>query len=225
MQGETHWVNKTIFNCHTTCDLLNAGPWQSSLELLVGWIRDHPYDVVTWLIVNSDFVSVDKYVSAIQNSGIAPYLYEPEYIPQRRNQWPTLGEMILSGKRVVLFMDYNANQTAVPYILDQYSHIWETPFSPTDRNFPCTVQRPPRLMEHKERAKAEFMYLANHNLNTAVDISALLGSASGNEELLIPNTAQINETNGQFDTFGQLQAMSQNCTRESVLSSSLLVRI
>jgi hypothetical protein len=133
--------------------------------------------------------------------------------------------MILSGKRVVLFMDYNANQTAVPYILDQFSHIWETPFSPTDRNFPCTVQRPPRLMEHKERAKAEFMYLANHNLNTAVDISALLGSASGNEELLIPNTAQINETNGQFDTFGQLQAMSQNCTRESVLSSSLLVRI
>ncbi len=215
MQGETHWVNETIYNCHTTCDLLNAGTWQSSLELLVGWIRDHPYDVVTWLIVNSDFVSVDKYVSAIQNSGIAPYLYEPEYIPQRRDQWPTLGEMILSGKRVVLFMDYNANQTAVPYILDEFSHIWETPFSPTDRNFPCTVQRPPSLVDHQQRAQDDFMYLANHNLNTAVDISAILGSGSGREEILIPNTAQINETNGQFMKFGQLEAMSQNCTRKS----------
>lgn len=192
----------------------------------MGWIQDHPYDVVTWLIVNSDFVSVDKYVSAIQNSGIAPYLYEPDYIPQRRDQWPTLGEMILSGKRVVFFMDYNANQTAVPYVLDQYSHIWETPFSPVDRNFPCTVQRPPHLGQEKlkEKARDEFMYLANHNLNTAVDISALLGSGSGKEEILIPNTAQINETNGQFDKLGQLEAMSLNCTRESTVFSPSLLR-
>ena len=69
------------------------------------------------------------------------------------------------------------------------------------------------------------MYLANHNLNTAVDISALLGSGSGDQPILIPNTAQINETNGQFDTFGQLEAMSQNCTSESILSSSYLVRV
>jgi hypothetical protein len=169
---------------------------------------------VTWLIGNDNFVSVEKYVPAIQNSGIAPYLYEPAYIPQRRNQWPTLGEMILSGKRVVLFMDYNANQTEVPYILDQYSHIWETPFSPTDRNFPCVVQRPPHLIKQKEKARDDWMYLANHNLNTVVDLSAILGSGSGNQQFLIPNTAYINETNGQFDRFGQLEAMSLNCTRK-----------
>lgn len=199
--------------CHTTCDLLNAGTWESSLEFLVGWIRDHPYDVVTWLISNSDFVSVDKYVSAVQNSGIEPYVYVPQYIPQHRDQWPTLGEMILSGKRVVMFMDYNANQTAVPYILDQYSHVWETPFSPTNRSFPCTIQRPPGISS--EKANETHMYLANHNLNTVVDISALLGSKSGNEEILIPNTAEINTTNGQFDQLGQLGATSLNCTSES----------
>ena len=167
---------------------------------------------MTWLIGNSDFTSVENYVSAIQNSGIAPYLYEPEYIPQRRHQWPTLAEMILSGKRVVMFMDYNANQTAVPYILDQYSHIWETPFSPTDRNFPCVVQRPPHLT--KERARDDYMYLANHNLNTAVDISAILGRGHGPQQFLIPNTADINQTNGQFDTLGQLEATRLNCTRK-----------
>ena len=61
------------------------------------------------------------------------------------NDWPTLGYMILTGKRVVIFMDYEANQTAVPWILDEFSQMWETPFDPTNRSFPCTVQRPPDL--------------------------------------------------------------------------------
>jgi hypothetical protein len=200
-----------------SCNLLNAGTWQSSLELLKEWIQRNPYNVVTWLIVNSDFVSVEKYVSAVQNSGIAPYVYVPDYVPQRKDQWPTLGEMIISGKRVVLFMDYNANQTKVPYILDEFSHIWETPFSPTNISFPCDVQRPPSLVDKPEKARDEFMYLANHNLNTAVDISAILGSGAsdGSEEILIPNTADINITNGDFDKQSQLEATRLNCTRKS----------
>lgn len=220
LQGETHWVNKTVFNCHTSCDLLNAGTWQSSLELTKEWVQDHPYDVVTWLIVNSDFRPVTDYVSAIQNSGIAQYLYEPEFVPQRRHQWPTLAEMILSGKRVVLFMDYNANQTEVPYVLDEFSHIWETPFSPTDMSFPCDVQRPPRLMNKEKKARDDFMYLANHNLNTAVDVSAILGTSSnnGDEEILIPNTAYINQTNGQLDKLGQLESMRLNCSSKLLYS-------
>ncbi|KAK5171279.1 uncharacterized protein LTR77_004423 [Saxophila tyrrhenica] len=209
LQGETHWVNDTVYNCHTSCDLLNAGTFQSSLETVASWLDDHPYDVVTWLIVNSDMTDVENYVPAIQNSGIARYLYEPEYVPQRLEQWPTLAEMILSGKRMVLFMDYKANQTAVPYVLNQFHHIWETPFSPTDQNFPCTQQRPPNLGE--KIARNHFMYLANHNLNTAVDLGALIGGGSG-EQILIPNTAEINQTNGMFDKFGQLERMSQNCT-------------
>ena len=174
------------------------------------WLRQHPYDVVTWLISNSDFVDVEKYVPAIQNSGVAQFLYEPKYVPQHRDQWPTLAEMIISGKRLVLFMDYKANQSAVPYILDQYTHIWETPFSPTNQSFPCTIAGPPGLSDEKARDK--FMYLANHNLNTAVDISAILGSGSGDQVILIPNTAEINKTNGAFDRFGQLEATRLKCT-------------
>ena len=126
VQGETHIVNDTVYNCHTSCDLLNAGTWQSTLETLVQWLERNPYDVVTYLIVNSDFAegsNVNNYTAAIEASGIQRYLYEPEYIPQHRSQWPTLGEMILMGKRVVMFMDYNANQTAVPYVLGKHTNI------------------------------------------------------------------------------------------------------
>lgn len=201
-------MNNTVWNCHTSCDLLNVGTWQAELEVITGWIESHSFDVITLLVGNGDLVPVENYVSAIQKSGIAPYLYEPEYIPQFRDQWPTLSEMILTGKRVVIFMDYNANQSAVPYILDEFSHLWETPFSPTNRSFPCTQQRPPDL--NQTLAREKYMYMANHNLNMAVDLGALLGDGSG-EPILIPNTAVINQTNGRFLEFGQLGQMAEQC--------------
>ena len=39
------------------------------------------------------------------------------------SQWPTLGTLIDSGKRLVTFMDANADFTAVPYIIDGTSHV------------------------------------------------------------------------------------------------------
>lgn len=196
-----------MYNCHTSCDLLNVGPWVDELETLVAWLEKNPYDVVTFLIVNSDFadgVTVENYVSAIEASGIRDYLYEPEYVPQHRSQWPTLSDMILTGKRVVMFMDYNANQTKVPYVLDEFTHMFETPYSPTNQSFPCTEQRPPGLA----RAKAEenFMYLANHNLNIEIDIADI--------DLLIPSTSNLNITNGAENQYGRLGAMTTNCTGE-----------
>jgi hypothetical protein len=117
--------------------------------------------------------------------------------------------MILNNERAVVFMDYNANQTAVPYILDEFTHMWETPFSPQDPAFPCTIQRPPGL--GPKDARENYMYLANHNLNLAIDVSAILGNNDG-QTVLIPNTAEINRTNGEYDTFGQLEEMASNCT-------------
>lgn len=198
-----------MYSCHTSCDLLNAGTFQSELEIVAGWLKDNPYDVVTILIVNSDLTTVENFVPAIQDSGLAEFLYTPQYVPQHRDQWPTLSEMILKNERAVVFMDYNADQTTVPYILDEFSHMWETPFSPQDPAFPCTIQRPPGLNETD--ARENYMYLANHNLNVAVDVSAILGNSDG-QTILIPNTAQINTTNGEYETSGQLGNMTASCS-------------
>ncbi|KAI7504204.1 PLC-like phosphodiesterase [Hortaea werneckii] len=205
IQGETQLVNGTMYGCHTSCDLLNAGTYASILSRVANWVEAHPYDVVTILVGNSDYekgVTALDYVQPFEESGLMPYLYEPEYVPQRRNQWPTLGEMILSGKRVVAFIDYNANQTAVPWLLDEYTHFWSTPFSPTDPDFPCSLQLPLHL--DNETAKEEFMYIANHNLNVRFNI--------GGYNILIPDTYHIQRTNGKYDQFGQLGAMTGNCT-------------
>lgn len=202
IQGETHYVNDTLYSCHTSCEILNAGTFLSELNEVGDWVRDHPYDVVTILIVNSDFIEPGNYSNVLQQSNLASYLYEPPYVPMRLDQWPTLSEMILSQKRVVVFMDYNADQAKYPYILDEFTHMWETPFSPTDRAFPCTTQRPPNL--NQTVARDDLMYLANHNLNTEV---AIFGTS-----LLIPNSAELNVTNAAEIEYGSLGAANENCT-------------
>jgi hypothetical protein len=201
-------ANQTLYNCHTSCDLLNAGPWEDTLVTIRNFLQDNPYEVVTVLIGNSDFVDVEKFVPAITNSGLLDYVYEPTYVPQYRDQWPTLGQMILRNQRVVFFMDYDADQARVPYIMDEFTHMWETPFSPQDRDFPCTQQRPPDL--NQTVARNQYMYMANHNLNQRIDLSSV-GIDVG-DDLLIPNTALLNVTNGQANQYGRLGAMSLNCT-------------
>jgi len=117
------------------------------------------------------------------------------------DDWPTLGNMILHGKRLVVFMDYAANQNAVPWILDEFSQMWETPFSPTDAAFPCVTQRPPGLNRNQS---LERMYMANHNLNLEVSVLGL--------SLLVPNTGVINTTNSDVvSQNSSLAAMADEC--------------
>lgn len=201
LQGETHWNSstQTISYCHTSCDLLDAGTALDYFSNITDWVRRHPYDVVTLLLVNSDYIGVGNYTTPLINSGLTQYAFEPPQVPMTLESWPSLGQMILTGKRVVIFMDYNANQTEIPYILDQFSQVWETPFSPTNRSFPCTQQRPPDL---DRKAAEDRMYLANHNLNTEV---AFLGTS-----VLTPTTTLVNDTNA-VSGFGSLGLMANSC--------------
>lgn len=199
LQGQTHWVNNTIFYCHTSCDLLNAGTAQEYFANISRWISTHPYDVVTLLIGNADFIGVGNYTQPLEASGLAKWAYTPSRIPMVIDDWPTLSELILTQKRAVIFMDYNANQTQVPYILDEFSQMWETPFSPTNDSFPCTQQRPPNL---KRPDAEQRMYLANHNLNTEISFAGT--------SLLVPTTVLLNQTNA-VNGSGSLGRMADDC--------------
>lgn len=201
LETETHYnaTTSTLSCCHTSCNLLDVGTVQSFLTSITGWIRTHPYDVVTVLLSNSDLIGVGNYSAPVVNSGLSNYAYLPPQVPMNISSWPTLSEMILRGKRAVIFMDYNANQTEVPYILDEFSQMWETPFSPTNRSFPCTQQRPPNLSRQAAESR---MYMANHNLNTEISLAGT--------SLLVPTTALINETNA-LNGSGSLGLAANNC--------------
>ncbi|BCR86937.1 PI-PLC domain-containing protein [Aspergillus chevalieri] len=200
LQFQTHLVNDTMYLCHSSCDLLNMGPLEDYLVTVTEWIKTHPYDVVTILMGNSDYVSPSYFTKPVENSGLKDLVYTPPKIPMSLDDWPSLSSMILSGKRAVMFLDYQANQTADPWLMDEFSQVWETPFSPTDREFPCTAQRPPNLVPQDASNR---LYIANHNLNLEFNFGSL--------NLLIPNTALLNETNA-VSGYGSLGRMADNCT-------------
>ncbi|EAW07874.1 PI-PLC domain-containing protein [Aspergillus clavatus NRRL 1] len=200
LQFQTHYENETMYLCHTSCDLLDVGTLTDYFSTVAQWMREHPYDVVTFLIGNFDYVDPGNFSKPIEDSGLSSLVYTPPKIPMALEDWPTLSSMILSGKRAVVFLDYQANQTAYPWLMDEFSQMWETPFSPTDLAFPCTIQRPPGLTPEDAHHR---LYMANHNLNVDVSVANL--------NLLIPNTAQLNQTNAVSGP-GSLGWMAGNCT-------------
>ena len=210
LQGQTHYVNNTLFFCHTSCDLLNGGSVEAYFTNVSKWLAANPYDVVTILIGNSDFVNVENYTAPLKSSGLSRYAYIPPKIPMTRSDWPTLASLILANSRAIIFMDYQANQTSVPYILDEFSQLWETPFSPTNESFPCTAERPPGI----KKADAENrVYMANHNLNTEIN---LFGAS-----ILVPTTVQLNTTNA-VSGFGSLGLAANNCVGKLFFLSPFL---
>ena len=49
--------------------------------------------------------------------------YVPPQSPMTRDDWPTLKEMLDSGKRLVVFMDKAADEKTVPFILPQFPMV------------------------------------------------------------------------------------------------------
>ncbi|KAF2742405.1 PLC-like phosphodiesterase [Sporormia fimetaria CBS 119925] len=210
LQGQVHDVNGTLHYCHSSCDLLDAGPVEDYLRKVVAWLEDHPYEVLTIIFGNAEYerknafgdalVTSVNFIEPIQNSGLKRFIYQPPKPRMTLSDWPTLGELILSQKRVITFIDYNFNTNAVPYLLWEFYNIWETPFSPTNFEFPCTLGRPDGIGREQQD---DMMYIANHNLNVEVAIAEW--------NLLVPNLVSLNTTNG-IEGRGSLGEMVNTCT-------------
>lgn len=205
LQSETHYVNDTVFLCHTSCDELNAGTLEAYLVKVKSWLDANRLEVVTILLGNEDFIDPGNYTAPVTNSGLLDYVYTPPTQPMDIDGWPTLGDMILSNKRVVMMLAYDANQQKVPWLLDMWSYQWQTPFSPTNVSFPCTVQRPPgQDRETSERR----LILANHNLNVDLDVQTL------DINILIPNFVELTNTNANTTSLGAASETINQCTNE-----------
>jgi hypothetical protein len=218
LQGQAHMVNGTLYYCHTSCDLLNAGTVEDYLRTVTEWVEAHPFDVITIIFGNYDWAEKDSdgnplvtsvdFDVPMRSSGLIDYIYQPPKTAMTVDDWPTLGEMILNRKRVVTFIDYNFDTASVPYMLWQFYNVWETPFSPTNIEFPCTIGRPEGISD--EQAK-NMMYLANHNLNAKIAIGGI--------SILVPNTAQLNQTNAVTGE-GSLGLMATQCAGKRIFKNA-----
>ncbi|KAJ3212128.1 hypothetical protein HDU83_005756 [Entophlyctis luteolus] len=187
LQVQGHLINSNhIELCHTKCGLYNGGSLTNYLKRVVAWMAANPTEVVTILMTNNDDVAVNaEWLTSFQDSGIDQLAYIPPYMPLPRGHWPTLGEMIDSGRRAVLFLDYKADFQTVNYVFNEFSNMFETRYDSTDASFPCTV----------DRGVTGNMYLINHYLDFS-----LLG-------ILLPDRIKAGTTNG----VASIVANARNC--------------
>ncbi|KAI1438426.1 PLC-like phosphodiesterase [Xylaria sp. CBS 124048] len=187
---QTHNKDGVIEMCHTSCALLDAGTLQDYLGDLKSWIDGHPNDVVTLLITNQDAIDISLFGTAFKAVGLDAYAFKPSK-KLAINDWPTLSNLISAKKRLITFMDYHANISKVPYILDEFAYYFETPFDPLeDQLNDCNVDRPAGA------SASGRMILANHNRNYD-----LLG-------IDLPDLVDIETTN----SITSITAQANNCT-------------
>ncbi|KAI0468098.1 PLC-like phosphodiesterase [Xylaria cf. heliscus] len=189
---QTHDKDGAIQMCHTSCDLLDAGTLQDYLNTVKTWVDGHPNDVVTLLITNGDAIDINKFGDAFRSSGLDSYTFTPSG-KLGLDDWPTLGDLISSGNRVIVFMDYNSDTSKVPYILDEFAYYFETPFDPlADALSGCNIDRP-------SGASADGrLILANHNRNYEI-----LG-------IDLPDLAHATDTN----SVASITAQSNTCKQQ-----------
>lgn len=155
--------------------------------------------VVTILFTNQDGIDVTVWDTNFQNAGLSDLAFVPSFstTPADTLSWPTLGSILSAGKRLVIFLDANADTTKVSYILPEFTYIWETPFDQIDNSFPCTVDRPATIQGQFPTGR---MSLVNHFLDTELT-----------KEVLIPDTKALNVTNALAGT-GSLGVQAESCS-------------
>jgi hypothetical protein len=106
LQAQTHVLNGNLELCHTSCLEEDAGSLQSYLSTVKSFLDANPNEVVTLLLVNGDDQSPTLFDSAFKAAGLNTYAFVPSTSPADLtiDQWPTLGEMISAGQRLVVFL-------------------------------------------------------------------------------------------------------------------------
>ena len=79
------------------------------------------------VLVNSDGVPAATWGAAYETAGLSSYVYTPSTVPIAKDDWPTLGSLISAGTRLVNFLAQEADFSSVPFLIDEFSNVWETP--------------------------------------------------------------------------------------------------
>ena len=163
------------------------------------------HDVVTILLVNSDNASASDLAAEFETAQIVPYAYTPQSTTTALDTWPTLNDMIVTGKRLVIFVaDIDTSNSATPYLLNEFTFVFENPFDVTSpTNFTCTPDRPASVQGQTSVAiESGRLPLMNHFL----DIEQGLG-------IQIPDVGNISVTNANTGPVGNLGSAANECTK------------
>jgi hypothetical protein len=197
LQVQAHMKDDELRFCHTSCLLFDGGTIEGYLTKVKSFLDRNPNEVITIIIANPEDIAPAVFEDVFEKSQMAGLAYTTPHSPMKRDDWPTLGEMITSGKRVVVFMDkgfepkHSSASTSLTtrrppetgYIIPQFQAMWEDPYDPDNSDFACRVDRTQGPLAPNQQ-----LNLINHNLN--INLFGIIGRG-----LRIPNRSNAPVTN------------------------------
>jgi hypothetical protein len=111
-----------LWLCHSVCRA-GALALVPALREIGDWMRAHPTEVITLIV--QDAISGEDTEQAFAQAGLTDLVHTPDADPAK--PWPTLGDMIDSGRRLVVFAE-KADGPASWY-RNFYDYGMETPFA------------------------------------------------------------------------------------------------
>jgi hypothetical protein len=173
------------FLCHGLCET-GSTPLLDMLEQLRGWMIANPDEVVTLFI--EDHVEAAMIAADVETAGLLDFVYDPS----TGDPWPTLGEMIRSGRRLVVMVEEGDGGDQAPWLVNGFEHARDTPYTfPTVESFSCDPNRGP------DNAP---LLLLNHWLS---GFSSLVTDAQlvNARDFLLPRADQCQEERGSIPNF------------------------
>lgn len=188
--------------CHTSCDLLDAGPLSDWLTEIKAWLDTHTSDVVTVLLVNSDGATASELGAQYEAADITDYAYVPTS-KTSTSDWPTLESLVNNGTRLLNFVASLTENTGADYLMNEFTYIFENNYEVTSpSNFSCEANRPSSVNgETSQALAANMMPLMNHFLDT--------DEAFGIET---PNSTYTSTTNAPSGGTGNLGNLGNSAT-------------
>jgi hypothetical protein len=125
------------FLCHGLCET-GSTPFLDTLSQLRGWMAANPDEIVTLFI--EDHVDANMIAADIEAAGLLPLVHQPVV----GAPWPTLSEMIRSGRRLVVMVETGSGGAAAPWLVNGFEITQETPYTfSTVDSFNCDPNRGP----------------------------------------------------------------------------------
>ena len=188
--GETHL-------CHGGCGAWGATPLADALSEVATWLAENPSEVLTFIL--ESYVPEEVVFESLVAAGLASPIgaEEPGLLYHHQgaagSSWPTIGEMLERGERLVVFTDDDAAEAE--WYLDWRTFGWETPFN--DASFSCEDGR------GEPKDDAHQVFILNHY--TLCQWGGCVSEALKNNayEVVLERMQRCSEAHEQYNPRGQ----------------------
>lgn len=176
----------SLFLCHGLCEL-GSDPFPTMLDELRDWLKANPSEVVTLFI--EDHADARDIADDIIEAGLEPMIATP---PEPGEPWPTLGEMVQSGRRLVVIVEAGEPPPNAPWLVNGFTMTQDTPYTfRSVDEFSCAPNRGPETAS---------LFLVNHWIAGATQFAANSKVANASP-VLGDRMRQCREERGQIPNF------------------------